>query len=247
MRVLSVDTATRVCSVAVVENQGLLAELTVNHGHTHSTHLMPMIDQLLSQCRLSVHDLDGFAVTIGPGSFTGLRIGLSTVKGLAFATGKPAAGVSALEVLAHQFSCAGRPICSMIDARKGEVYAAGYIFRNGAPVEVWPAAAVTPEDAVAGMSTGISDGIAGECLFVGSGARLYQDKIAGLLGRWAAFAPAGQDDIRAATVGKLGIGRLIQGPFSPLYQLNPWYIRPSDAEQKNHDQTLGRANQGQAG
>ena len=243
MRVLAVDTASRVCSVAVVENQGLLAELTVNHGHTHSTHLMPMIDLLLSQCRLSVHDLDGFAVTIGPGSFTGLRIGLSTIKGLAFATGKPACGVSALEVLAWQFPCAGRPICPMLDARKGEVYAAGYTYRNGAPVEVWPAAAVPPEDAVAGISAGI----AGDCLFVGNGARLYQDKIAGLLGRRAAFAPAGQDDIRAATVGKLGTGRLSQGQFSPLDQLNPWYIRPSDAEQKNHDQSLGRANQGQAG
>lgn len=234
MRVLAVDTATKVCSAALLENQGLLAELTVNHGHTHSTHLMPMIDLLLSQCRLSANDLDGFAVTIGPGSFTGLRIGLSTIKGLAYATGKPAAGVSALEALAYQFPFSGYPICPMIDARKGEVYAAGYKFQDGAPTEVWPARAVSPEQAVANASE--------PCLFVGSGARLYQDRIAELTGRLAVFAPAGQNDIRAATVGILGLKRLSQGQPTPLSRLSPWYIRPSDAEQKFGDQSLDRTN-----
>jgi len=222
MRVLAVDTATRVCSVAVVENKVLLAELTVNHGHTHSTHLIPMIEVLLSQCRMAVHELDGFAVTIGPGSFTGLRIGLSTIKGLAFSLAKPAAGVSALDALAYQFPCARGPICPMIDARKGEVYAAGYTFQNGVLNQNWPAMAVSPEHVVTAMSDA--------CLYVGNGARLYRDQIVELAGSCAGFAPAGQDDIRAATVGILGAQQLSQGQPTPLSQLNPWYIRPSDAE-----------------
>ena len=224
MRVLAVDTATKICSVAVVENNALLSELTVNHGHTHSTHLMPMVDTLLSQCGLSVKDLDGFAITIGPGSFTGLRIGLSTIKGLAVATGKPAAGVSTLDALASQFPYAGCMICPMIDARKGEVYAAGYTYQDGTLRQIRPAMAVSPEDAVSS--------IAGTCLYVGSGARLYRDRITDAAGSRAVFVPAGQNDIRAATVGILGLQQLSQVQPTHLSQLNPWYIRASDAERK---------------
>ena len=229
MRLLAVDTATRICSVAVVENNVLLAELTVNHGHTHSTHLMPMVDALLFQCRLSVQDLDGFAITIGPGSFTGLRIGLSTIKGLAFALGKPAAGVSTLDALAYQFPFAGCLICPMIDARKGEVYAAGYRYQEGTLNQVWQAGAVSPED--------LASGIKETCLYVGSGAPLYRDRITELAGSRAVFAPSGQNDLRAATVGILGLQRLGQGEPTPLSQLNPWYIRASDAERKLTDRS----------
>lgn len=222
MKILAVDTATKVCSVAVTENQTLLAELTIDHGHTHSTHLMPMIDDILAYCGLSMQALDGFAVTIGPGSFTGLRIGVSTVKGLAFSVSKPVAGVSVLEALAYQFPFAAYPICPMIDARKGEVYAGGYAFVDGELAQLWPAAALDPESAIATMSM--------PCLFVGSGARLYKDLISEVTGGHASFAPAGQDYTRAATVGMLGRQLIRRQQDIPPARLNPCYIRPSDAE-----------------
>ena len=222
MKILAVDTSTRICSVAVVENQALLAELTLNHGHTHSTHLMPMIETLLNQCRLSVHDLDAFAVTVGPGSFTGLRIGISTVKGLAYGASKPVTGVSALEALAYQFPFASSIICPMIDARKGEVYTAGYRFVDGALAEAWPPTACAPSE--------VLENIPDTCLFVGNGARLYKDLISDAAGSRAFFAPLGQDYIRAVAVGLLGYQLINRRQETPLADLNPWYIRPSDAE-----------------
>ena len=222
MKILAVDTATKVCSVAVTENKTLLAELTLDHGHTHSTHLMPMIDDILAYCGVSMQALDGFAVTVGPGSFTGLRIGVSTVKGLAFSASKPVAGVSVLEALAYQFPFAAYPICPMIDARKGEVYAGGYAFADAELSQLWPAAALPPESAIENMPV--------PSLFVGSGARLYKELISEITGGRGLFAPAGQDYTRAAAVGMLG-HRMIsrQQDIAPA-ELNPCYIRPSDAE-----------------
>lgn len=224
MKILAVDTATKICSVAVNENRTLLAELTINHGHTHSTHLMPMIDAVLNHCKLSLQHIDGFAVSRGPGSFTGLRIGLSTIKGLALAESKPVAGVSALDALAYQFPFASATICPMIDARKGEIYTAGYSFTDGELTQLWPAKALTPEAAV--------ENISNLCLFVGSGAVLYKDLISDIAGDRASFAPAGQDYIRAATIGLLGHQLLSRQQGTPPSQLTPWYIRPSDAVRK---------------
>ncbi len=103
MKILAVDTATKGCSVAVTENSILLTELTLVSSRTHSKHLMGMIETAFSMSGLTVNDIDGFAVTKGPGSFTGLRIGISAIKGLASAAGKPVAGVSTLDSLAFQF------------------------------------------------------------------------------------------------------------------------------------------------
>ncbi|MBS3758293.1 MAG: tRNA (adenosine(37)-N6)-threonylcarbamoyltransferase complex dimerization subunit type 1 TsaB [Desulfobacterales bacterium] len=224
MRVLSVDTATRVLSVAVIENRTLLAELTVNHGQTHSTHLMPAIDAVLEHCRLCFKQLDGFAVCVGPGSFTGLRIGLSTIKGLAFAVSKPIAAISALDALAYQFPCVSHTICPMIDARKGEVYSAGYSFVAGELSQLWPASVSTPEAAVGDISA--------PRLFVGSGALLYRDRISDIAGDLALFASDGQDYIRAATIAMLGHRLLARQQGRPPSALNPWYIRASDATRR---------------
>ncbi|MGD9326825.1 MAG: tRNA (adenosine(37)-N6)-threonylcarbamoyltransferase complex dimerization subunit type 1 TsaB, partial [Desulfobacterales bacterium] len=102
MKILALDTATQSCSVAIIDGEQLLAELTRANVKTHSRHLMDLIETVCLAADLSVRDMDGFAVTIGPGSFTGLRIGISTIKGLAFSLSKPVAGVSSLEALAWQ-------------------------------------------------------------------------------------------------------------------------------------------------
>ncbi|MFO7840044.1 MAG: tRNA (adenosine(37)-N6)-threonylcarbamoyltransferase complex dimerization subunit type 1 TsaB [Desulfosalsimonadaceae bacterium] len=224
MKMLAVDTATRICSAAVVENGGLLAEFTLNHGHTHTTRLMPVICSVLEQARLAIRELDGLAVTIGPGSFTGLRIGLSTVKGLGLATGLPVAGISTLDCLAGRFAFVSTLICPMIDARKDEVYASLYVRQEESLKEVCPARAVSPAEVLQWVNK--------PCLFVGNGARLYRNLIKETAGRLAVFPPEEQNHVQAATVGLLGQRLLASGRQTPLSCLVPWYIRQSDAERK---------------
>ena len=131
MKLLAVDTSTRACSVAVVDQDRLACEITTGPAGTHSTHLLSLIRTALELSEMELHGIDGLAVCVGPGSFTGLRIGVSTVKGLAFATAKPVAGVSSLEALAQPCLPWPHLICAMLDARKGEVYAARYRARDG--------------------------------------------------------------------------------------------------------------------
>ena len=148
MILLAADTASRSCGVAVVEDGAVLAEINDVSGQTHSRHLMAMVDRVLSMSVGGLDRVDGFAVTRGPGSFTGLRIGISTLKGLAEATGKPLVGVSSLEALAWQVFPAERLIVPMLDARRKEVYAARYMRRGTTLTSVGNEAALSPEAAV---------------------------------------------------------------------------------------------------
>ena len=131
MKILAVDTATKSCSVAVIDEDTLLAESTSFNDQTHSRQLLNIIDTVLGKANLKIGQVDGFAVSIGPGSFTGLRIGISSVKGLAFSLNKPVVGVSSLQTLA--FQCNQNPylICPVLDARKQEVYYCHYRFNKG--------------------------------------------------------------------------------------------------------------------
>ncbi|MFW5902202.1 MAG: tRNA (adenosine(37)-N6)-threonylcarbamoyltransferase complex dimerization subunit type 1 TsaB [Thermodesulfobacteriota bacterium] len=225
MKILAVDTATESCSVAVVDNGNLVAEFTHSHGLTHTRRLMPMIDRVLDDCGLSINDMDGLAATLGPGSFTGLRIGLSTVKGLAFGASKPVAGVSALDVLARQFPFADCRICAMIDARKNEVYAAEYQWHQSAPETLRSTRAAAPETVLAEIAA-----LDTPCLYVGNGARRYKDQIAAVQGAHARFCPDGQNIIRAAVVGFMAQEVFDARRNIPLSDLTPLYIRAPDAE-----------------
>ncbi|GBC59618.1 tRNA (adenosine(37)-N6)-threonylcarbamoyltransfe rase complex dimerization subunit type 1 TsaB [Desulfonema ishimotonii] len=221
-RILAVDTATRSCSVAVTESEGVLAEMTVVRRQTHSRHLMEMIHAVLSAAGLGVGDLDALAVTRGPGSFTGLRIGISTVKGLALAACKPLIGISTLEALAAGLCFSSDPICPVLDARKGEVYIARYRYAGGKLTQEKTARALSPDAAVSG--------IASPHLFVGNGALLYREQITARLGELARFAAPAHHIIRAEMVARLARVRLIRGEADPLATFAPRYIRKSDAE-----------------
>ncbi len=222
MKILALDTATSSCSVAVTDDGSLCAELTLRKNQTHSKHLMEMIDSVLAIAGFGVGDLDGLAVTIGPGSFTGLRIGIGTIKGLAFAVDKPVVGISSLETLAWQCADRSNLICPLLDARKAEVYYATYRFDKDDLVQQTPARAVKPEVVVREITD--------SCVFIGSGAQLYRQKIKKIMGGMAHFGPPGQDIIRASSIAFLSMKRFKAHDTDGVADLIPHYIRKSDAE-----------------
>lgn len=131
MKILSIDSSAKTASVAVTQDRTLLSECFVNAGLTHSRTLMPMVDNALRQADLKIDDIDAFCVNSGPGSFTGIRIGVAAVKGLALSSGKPCAGVSTLEATAYNFVDENAVVCAAMDARCNQVYAALFSVEDG--------------------------------------------------------------------------------------------------------------------
>lgn len=136
MRILALETATSACTVAVTDGESLLAELTLQVPRAHSTRLMPLVAQALEESGTARTVLDAIAVGVGPGSFTGLRIGLATAKGLAFALDKPCVGVSTLRALAYGTGACTGLVAGMLDAKRGEVFAAVYA-AGGPDPDTW--------------------------------------------------------------------------------------------------------------
>jgi tRNA threonylcarbamoyladenosine biosynthesis protein TsaB len=231
-RILAVDTATRCCSVAIRAGDRLAAETTVVSEQTHSIHLMRMIRETLRLADLDLSQIDGLAVVIGPGSFTGLRIGISTVQGLAFAGGKPCAGVSSLEALAS--GCLPWPhgICALMDARKGEVYV-GWYRDGGGRLEPLAQERVMPlEAALQPMKA--------PQLFVGDGADRHRERIRAMLGGLAEFVPPERSLARAGLVARLAQPLLAGGQGVDPQLLSPRYLRTPDAERHAHRGCAGK-------
>ena len=222
MRILAVDTATTSCSVAIVDQTSLISEFTIDREETHSKHLMDMIMTVTRMSGINFSDLDGFTVTRGPGSFTGLRIGISTIKGLAMASEKPVVGVSSLETLALQASYSQDLICPILDARKGEVYFSRYRFQKGHLKRQTKERVAPPDKAV--------DNLKESCLFVGNGALLYKEMILEKMGEFASFAPMIQNTIRASTLAYLSMAKFENNDTDDVEKIEPYYIRKSDAE-----------------
>jgi tRNA threonylcarbamoyladenosine biosynthesis protein TsaB len=222
MNLLAADTSCRSCSVAVLSDGRVAAEVTTVTPRTHSAHLMHMVREALALAQAEVLDLDAFAVTVGPGSFTGLRIGISTVKGLAFAAGKPCIGVSSLEALAAACPPVPYDICSCMDARKRQVYAGVFRQTGGRLLRIGEERAAGPEDI---LDTG---GV--PRLFVGDGATAYADLIRARLGNLACMAGPELGYPKAAVVARLACAACAEGPMPATSPLQPRYLRRSDSE-----------------
>jgi tRNA threonylcarbamoyladenosine biosynthesis protein TsaB len=222
MNVLALDTATRSCSVAVAIDGRTASEVSTLSNRTHSLHLMGMIRDALALAELSLTDIDGLAVTIGPGSFTGLRIGISTAKGLAFAAGKPCVGVSSLEALASVCLPWPERICVLMDARKGEVYTAIYQESGGRLERIGDERVVAPET--------ILRTIASPHLFVGEAVLLYEKQIRAIVAENARWAPRDRLFPKASTVAWLARDLLAAATADEVDCLVPRYLRQSDAE-----------------
>lgn len=222
MKILSLTTAEQGAGLALFDNGKLICDAYWASPKTHSRRLVAMIGYMVEgQAGMSIHDMDGFIAARGPGSFTGLRIGIGVVKGLALGTRKPAAGVSSLDGIGYRFAHSRRPVCAMMDAKRGEVYTAVYRFSDGELSGKSTERACPPEAAV---------GQAGEgALFVGSGARAYQEKILELTQGEALFGPPDMSAVSAAALARPAL-------FNPAFfqngenRLTPAYLRKSDAE-----------------
>ncbi len=243
MRVLGVDTATSVASVALVEGGEIIAErLDPRHSkagfsvaaHPRTNHaeiILPLIDVLLEGAALSLNDIHGFAVSLGPGSFTGLRIGLSTVKGLAYGTALPLVGVSTLLATATRAADQDGLVCALLDARKSEVYARLF-HKSGNAFESLTQDFIAPPKIVCDKVRSFN--AAATCLFTGNGARLYRRLLADTFGAGARFHLDEFPPTIGAVVARLGERRLERHEADELGGLVPLYVRPSDAEMKQN-------------
>ncbi|MBI5664878.1 MAG: tRNA (adenosine(37)-N6)-threonylcarbamoyltransferase complex dimerization subunit type 1 TsaB [Nitrospirae bacterium] len=223
MKVLALETATLAGSIAIVDDvEGLIGEVKVSVKIAHSERLMPSIEWLLKASAISIKEIDAFAVSIGPGSFTGLRIGLSTVKGFAFATGKPVVPVRTLDAFARTMPFCRHLICPMLDARKNEVYAAFYRWDDNICTKLGPETSIKPGELLKDTN--------GPIIFMGEGARIYKNTISDLLKTKAIFAPSSHMSPSASTVGELAVEMIRQGIAVDPVSLTPFYIRKSEAE-----------------
>ncbi len=224
MNILAVDTATQSCSVAVAADGVGLAETTFVSKQTHSKHVMGMIEALLGLSGFDLTDMNAFAVTSGPGSFTGLRIGIAMVKGFAAALDKPLIGISSLEILAHQAGPFEGVICPMLDARQKEVYYSAYRQKEGQLIGVMEAKVGPPREALTAVQP--------PALFIGDGARLYWPNIKEQHGELVKLAPESQSTIRAAVLARLATDRFKHNRIDAVETFAPLYLRKSHAELK---------------
>ncbi|MBC7363193.1 MAG: tRNA (adenosine(37)-N6)-threonylcarbamoyltransferase complex dimerization subunit type 1 TsaB [Candidatus Aminicenantes bacterium] len=226
MLILAVDTTTRFGSVALLEDTDLLVEINYTSLSSHSRQLFRAVDEVFRISDRKLEQVEGLAVAAGPGSFTGIRIGLSLVKALSLASGKPVAPVSSLPALALKMIFPGAElIAPVIDARKGEIFAALYRLKeNGQLEELLPEGAYLPEDFLLKLPA------AGKVEFLGTGSELYRELLTTRLGSRARFSR--RSYYLAAEVGRIGYEILKSGGGQTSSALEPIYYRKSQAEEK---------------
>jgi tRNA threonylcarbamoyladenosine biosynthesis protein TsaB len=215
VKVLALETSTLAGGAALFESDRLIGEYALNIRLTHSERLMVAVDRLLGDAGWRPADLDGLAVAIGPGSFTGLRIGVSTAKGLALALGVPIAAVPTLDAMAAGLPFAALPVCPVLDARKGEVYTSLYRWDGVAMRRIWDYLALPPAELAARLTEPV--------VLCGDGAASVESPSARL-------APPARRLPSSACVAELGHAMLAAGRVIGATDLVPMYLRPSEAE-----------------
>ena len=239
MRVLAIDSSGLTATVAVVEETQTIAEYTVNYKKTHSQTLLPMIDEMAKMVELDLSAIDAIAVAGGPGSFTGLRIGSATAKGLGLALGKPLIHVPTVDALAYSVYGCGDLICPIMDARRQLVYTGIYTFSYNAGKKE-DVNLVEPVFQVIKMQTAVSvedlirrlNNYGRPVVFLGDGVPVYQEMLAEGLKVPYSFAPSYMNRQRAAVVGALGIRYFNTGRFETAMEHKPDYLRVSQAERE---------------
>lgn len=227
MKILAIDSSGLVASVAVLEDDILLAEYTVNYKKTHSQTLLPMLDAIVQMIDLDLQSIDAIAISKGPGSFTGLRIGSATAKGLGLALNKPLIEVPTVDALACNLFDAQGLIVPMMDARRAQVYAGIYRFEHHKLKVVHEQYAVPVEDLI-GQINALGEPV----ILLGDGVPPYLDRIHALLQVPYTVAPAHMNRQRAGAVGALGEIYFAEGRTVSADAHRPEYLRASQAERE---------------
>ena len=232
MKILGLDSSGLVAGVAIVENDVLLAEYTTDYKKTHSQTLLPMLEELRNMIELDMNTIDAVAVASGPGSFTGLRIGSATAKGLGFALDKPIVEVPTLEGLAWNLWGTDRLVCPLMDARRNQVYAAAYEFRaHGESFQLLTVIRQMPIDIIEFIEK--LNELGREVIFLGDGLPVYLPVIREHIQIPFRMAPPGCNRQRAANVAALGAVYYAQGKKVEAAMHQPEYLRKSQAEQES--------------
>lgn len=235
MRILALDSSGLVATVAIVEDEQTVAEYTVNYKKTHSQTLLPMLDEIVKMTEYDLNTIDAIAVAGGPGSFTGLRIGSATAKGLGLALNKPLIHVPTVDGMAYNlFGCKGL-ICPMMDARRNQVYTGIYRFENQFEV-VEEQMAISVEELIEKLNQ-----YGEQVTFLGDGVPVYGKLLEeGLRIRYA-LAPAHVNRQSAAAVGALGMQYFTEGKIETAKEHQPDYLRLSQAERERAERNANNS------
>ena len=225
MNILGIDTSSMVASMALLSEEKLIAEYSVNNKKTHSEKMMGVLERLFEDSGILLRDIDAIAVSRGPGSFTGIRIGMATVQGMAHAAGIPMIGVNTLDGLAQNLLYGDGLICPIIDAQRGDVYASLYRFEEGELIRLWDY-----EIADAGELCERLSSLGEKVRILGDGVpvlkRVMKDSSGISLAHPVAMMP------RGSSVAAVGLKRYAEGKTEDCFTVEPFYIRKSNAEEK---------------
>lgn len=239
MKILALDSSGLVASAAVAEDEVLLAEYTMNYKKTHSQTLLPMLEELKKGIQLDLNTIDAIAVAAGPGSFTGLRIGSATAKGLGLALNKPLIGVPTLEALAYNLYDTDKDtvICPIMDARRSQVYTGIYAFCRHELCTVKEQDAIPMESLLEELNA-----LGKAVIFLGDGVPVFKDMIEEKCRVPYSFAPLHLNRQRAGAVAALGAVYYAKGKFESAEKHQPVYLRVSQAERERAERLTKEQN-----
>lgn len=236
MRILALDSSGLVASVAIMEEEQTIAEYTVNYKKTHSQTLLPMLDEIVKMTEMDLNTIDAIAIAGGPGSFTGLRIGSATAKGLGLALGKPLIHVPTLEGLACNLYGCSSLICPIMDARRNQVYTGVYRL-NESGLQVVKEQMAIDVGVLAEQLNALGEAVT----FLGDGVPVYREQLEEKLTVPFTFAPANMNRQRAASVGLRGFQYYREGRMETAAEHQPDYLRVSQAERERAERERAEA------
>ncbi|MBE5927490.1 MAG: tRNA (adenosine(37)-N6)-threonylcarbamoyltransferase complex dimerization subunit type 1 TsaB [Lachnospiraceae bacterium] len=233
MKILAIDSSSLVATVAIVDEEKILAEYTINHKKTHSQTLLPMLGEIVKMIELDMKEIDAIAISGGPGSFTGLRIGSATAKGLGLALDKPLIHVPTLDAMAYNFYKTEEVICPIMDARRNQVYTGLYTFTNGEFEVMYEQAPMGIDELIQKLNE-----MNKKVIFLGDGVPVFKNYIEENASFDITFAPAHLSRQRASSVGALGYEYFKKGKIQTAAEHGPEYLRLSQAERELNEKKM---------
>lgn len=227
MKFLVLDSSGMVASVAIMTEEAIIGEYTMNHKKTHSQTLLPMLDEVVKMTETDLSDIDAIAIAGGPGSFTGLRIGSATAKGLGMALDKPIVSVPTIDAMAYNLYETDKIICPIMDARRNQVYTGTYEWKDGSFVVIEEQCARSIDETIEAMND-----LGREVIFLGDAVPLHKERIMNGAQVPVAFAPAHLSRQRAGAVGSLAMEYYKAGKMESAREHGPDYLKKSQAERE---------------